>query len=102
MSSGSLLDNGRKRGYKRCRRIETVSELSERLKILRERSGAKSLRAFDKKAGTPIGLAAMIVSGARKFIQAETAKKYAEAHGCDWVWLYDGSGKAPHPRKKVA
>jgi hypothetical protein len=79
-----------------------VSELGERLKLLKERSGLKSLRAFDRKAGTPEGLAAMILSGSRDVIQADTAKKYAAAFGCDWVWLYDGTGKPPRLKGRAA
>lgn len=79
-----------------------MSKLGERLKILRAYTGIDSLRAFDRKAGVPEGLAAMLESGARQTIRAETAKKYAAAHGCDWVWLFDGTGKAPRPRGKAA
>lgn len=78
-----------------------MNELSERLKLLRALTGLKA-RAFDRKAKVAEGLAAMVEAGARPSIRAETAKKYAKAHGCDWVWLYDGTGKAPRPRGKAA
>ncbi len=79
-----------------------MSELGERLKLLMERSGVSSMRAFDRKAGTPVSLAAMILSGTRDVIRADTAKKYAAAYGCDWVWLYDGTGKPPRLKGRAA
>lgn len=78
-----------------------MSELGERLKFLRALTGLKA-RAFDRKAKVAEGLAAMVEAGVRPVIRAETAKRYAKAHGCDWVWLYDGTGKPPRQKGRAA
>lgn len=78
-----------------------MSELGLRLQKLRASTGLK-LRAFDRKAGVAEGLAAMVESGTRSGIRPETAKKYACAYGCSWLWLYDGTGKPPRLKGRAA
>lgn len=79
-----------------------VGPVGQRLRGLRLAAGL-SQRALDRKAGVTQGLAAMYERGARQNIHAETAKKYAAALVCDWVWLFDGTGTgAPKARRRVA
>lgn len=78
-----------------------MTDLGSRLRLLRNSVGLKA-RAFDRKAGVAEGLAAMVESGSRKGIRPETAKRYADAYGCDWLWIYDGSGKPPRLKGRAA
>lgn len=81
--------------------MATATDLGLRLRRLREATGL-SARAFDEKAGVAIGLAAMLESGARRGIRVATAKKYAAACGCDWLWLLEGTGKPPRLKGRAA
>lgn len=78
-----------------------MTDLKERMHRLRQMTGLKA-RAFDRKAGVAEGLAAMVEAGTRPRITAETAKRYAQAHGCDWIWLYDGTGRPPRQKGRAA
>ncbi len=68
---------------------------------MRESMGL-SARAFDKRAGVAVGLAAMLESGARRNVRVDTAKKYAFACGCEWLWLLEGTGKPPRLKGRAA
>lgn len=78
-----------------------MSELGLRLRRLRLSIGL-TMRALDRKAGIAEGLAAMLESGSRSGIRIETARKYAAVLGCDWLWLYEGSGKPPRFNGRAA
>lgn len=78
-----------------------ITELGARIQRLRLSTGC-SAREFDKRAKVAVGLAAMLENGTRDAIQPQTAKRYAALVGCDWLWVYDGTGKPPRLKGRAA
>lgn len=74
--------------------VMSKTTFGSRLRRLRVIAGT-SARELDRLAKTPVGLAAMLESGARSNVEVETALKYARALGCSLDWLILGSGKPP-------
>ena len=69
--------------------------LSERLKWLRTTADNVSAREASKLAGLRQGHVALIESGERSGVAAETVRSLAAVFGVSMDWLFSGFGKAP-------